>query len=489
MGLFIPSVGIEVHAELHTRSKMFCRCEVAFGGEPNTRTCPVCLGLPGSLPVINAKAVEMVLRTAVALNCKIAKNSIFHRKNYFYPDLPKGYQISQYGETNPIGYDGWIEIPTPDGPKRIRIQRVHLEEDTGKLMHLPSGGSGVDFNRSGVPLMEVVTAFPPDIASAAEAREYVSQLRQLLVYLKVCDGKMEEGSLRCEPNISIRPGSDSKLGTKTELKNLGSFRSLVQGIEFEIRRQTEVLESNGTVLQETRGWNENTESSFVMRTKEAENDYRYFPDPDLVPMFLSDEKIEGARQSLPELPLARAQRYTGTLGLTAYEANWLIADPEFAEYFEEAIRLGGDPKKLFNWVSGDLARHVGEIGGLPNSSANLVTPKHLVVLIQLIDSGEISGKIAKDVFKEMAKSGVDPAEHVEKSGLKQVLDETEVIAWITEVFEQHPEPVEKARAGQLQVLGYLVGQVMRVSQGRANPALVQERVREMLETKKSDGNP
>ncbi|MEQ1936516.1 MAG: Asp-tRNA(Asn)/Glu-tRNA(Gln) amidotransferase subunit GatB, partial [Fimbriimonadaceae bacterium] len=296
MGNWIASVGMEVHAELLTQSKMFCRCPVAFGGEPNTRTCPVCLGLPGALPVPNKRAIELVIKTALALNCKIAMDSIFHRKNYFYPDLVKGYQISQYGETNPLGYYGYLEIPTPEGGfKKIRIRRVHLEEDTGKLMHLPNGGSGIDYNRSGVPLMETVTDFPPDIMGAEDAKEYLVQLRAILIYIGACNGKMEEGSLRCEPNISIRPNDSVTLGTKTEIKNLNSFRAVQLGVDFEIKRQRELIEGGGKVLQETRGWNDDTETTFAMRIKEAENDYRYFPDPDLVPMKFDEETIERLR--------------------------------------------------------------------------------------------------------------------------------------------------------------------------------------------------
>jgi len=292
MAEYAASVGMEVHAELLTKSKMFCRCAVAFGGEPNTRVCPVCLGLPGALPVPNRAAIDMVLKTALALNCEIAYDSVFHRKNYFYPDLPKGFQTTQYGETNPFGTKGWLDVPVKGGgTRRIHIRRVHLEEDTGKLTHLADGGSGVDYNRAGVPLMEIVTDFPPDITDADLAREYLVRLRAVLVWLGVCDGKMEEGSMRCEPNVSVRPTGGEAYGTKTEIKNLNSFRSVQLGVAFEVARQTEVLEAGGSVVQETRGWNESTQSTFVMRTKESEQDYRYFTCPDLAPMHFEREEI------------------------------------------------------------------------------------------------------------------------------------------------------------------------------------------------------
>lgn len=475
---YLPSVGMEVHAELATESKMFCRCEVAFGGEPNTRVCPVCLGMPGALPVPNRKAIEMVLRTALALNCKIAMDSIFHRKNYFYPDLSKGYQISQYGETNPLGYHGFLMIPTANGEKRIGIRRVHLEEDTGKLMHLPSGGSGVDFNRCGVPLMEIVTDFPPDITNPDEAKEYLVQLRQILLYLGVCNGKMEEGSLRCEPNISIREESQTELGTKTELKNLNSFRSVQMGVQFEVRRQTAVLEQGGAVQQETRGWNEQREASFLMRIKEAENDYRYFPDPDLVPMRFTEDYIESLRASLPELPLAKSRRYQNDLNLSEYDSDWLVADLDAAGFFEKAMELGGDPKLTVNWMSSDFSKFLNETGETFSSSK--VTPSHVVELTKLIQEGTISGKTAKDVFSEVFKSGRAPSEIVKESGSTQISDESEIRSLIQAILSENPDVVEKYRAGQTNVKGFLVGQAMKRSGGRAKPDLVQRLLEELL---------
>ena len=477
---YIPSIGMEVHAELTTHSKMFCRCPVAFGGEPNTRVCPVCLGLPGSLPVPNKAAIEMVLRTAIALNCTIAMHSIFHRKNYFYPDLPKGYQITQYGETNPLGYKGWLDIPAHDGElKRIQIRRVHLEEDTGKLMHLPAGGSGVDYNRAGVPLMEIVTDFPPDIASPDEARAYLVELRNVLLYLGVCDGKMEEGSLRCEPNISIRPAGSNEYGTKTELKNLNSFRSVQLGVQFEVRRQAATLDQGQRVHQETRGWNEGTESSFLMRSKETEQDYRYFPDPDLVPMSFEESFIEELRKSIPELPLAKRMRYEKELDLSDKDAALMVADKDWAGYFEEAISLGGDPKQVCNWMNSDFAKHLNESGVSARDSK--VEPGHLVDLTRLISKGEISGKIGKELFVEMFQSGKLPTDILKESGKTQISNREEVLPSVERVLVAHADVIARYRAGQTNVLGFLVGQVMKETQGRANPGLVQELLREKLD--------
>lgn len=486
MANYVLSVGMEVHAELLTESKMFCRCAVAFGGEPNTRVCPVCLGLPGALPVPNQQAIELVLKTALALNCTIARDSVFHRKNYFYPDLPKGYQISQYGDTNPIGYNGWLEIPTADGgTKRITIRRVHLEEDTGKLLHLPGGGSGVDLNRAGVPLMEIVTEFPPEIESAEEAREYAAQLRQILVYLGVCDGKMEEGSMRAEPNVSVRLEGSATYGTKTELKNLGSFRSVFLGVEFERKRQIAVLEQGGKVLQETRGWNEATEASFAMRTKEAENDYRYFPDPDLVPMHFTEELIERVRATLPELPMAKARRYQSDLGLSEYDAGVLTADKEWAEFFEATVAAGANPKAACNWMNSDFAKLLNDTGqwvsGAEGRQITHVTPGHLVELLDLLEKGTISGKIAKTLFAKVFETGDRPSALVESMGMTQVSDEGQVETWACEVVAENPDPVAKFRAGQQNVIGFLVGQLMKKSQGRANPQLAQSALRKILE--------
>lgn len=486
---YLPSVGMEVHAELLTRSKMFCRCAVAFGGEPNTRICPVCMGLPGALPVPNRRAIEMVIRTALALNCKIAYNSVFHRKNYFYPDLPKGFQVSQYGETNPIGYHGFIEIPDGKGGlKQISIRRVHLEEDTGKLMHLPSGGSGIDYNRAGVPLMEVVSGFPPDIHHSDEAKEYLVQLRLLLLYLGVCDGKLEQGSMRCEPNISVAPEGSEKLGTKTELKNLNSFRSVQLGVQFEVRRQIAVYEGGGTVAQETRGWNDGNETSYLMRTKESEQDYRYFPCPDLAPMAFSEEEIERMRAELPELPMAKLHRYQSELQLNDKDARRLVEDRHWAAYFEECIQHGGDPKQVCNWMISEFAKSLNETGQVisdhakhddPERDVTKVSPVHLVELTQLVTSGKISSRTAKDIFAEVFKSGVMPSRLAENS--QQISDGDQIVGWVRQVMDANGDAVAKYRSGQQNVIGFLVGQVMKSSQGRANPQLVQEIMKKELE--------
>lgn len=481
MATYAVSVGMEVHAELLTDTKMFCRCPVAFGGDPNSRVCPVCLGLPGTLPVVNRKAVELVLITALALNCRIAGDpgkhrSIFHRKNYFYPDLPKGYQISQYGETNPLGYGGYLDLPSG---KRVHIRRVHLEEDTGKLVHIPGGGSGVDYNRAGVPLMEIVTEFPPDIESPDDAREYLVQLRQILIWLGVCDGKMEEGSLRCEPNISVRPEGSRAYGVKTELKNLNSFRAVQLGVSFEVERQIHLLEAGGTVRQETRGWDEGTETSFAMRIKEEENDYRYFPDPDLVPMEFDDVFLSELKDTLPELPMAKWKRYQSEFGLGPKDAHRLLSDREWAEFFEESVALGGDPKGVCNLMNSDFAKMLNEAGLSARQSH--VGPTHLENLAKLIGDGTISGKIGKDVFKEAFTTGNMPSAIVAEKGLTQVSDVAEIAQCVRDVRAENPELVAKFRAGHEGVIGFLVGQVMKRGQGRFNPQIVQAQVRRELE--------
>lgn len=481
MPAYVASVGMEVHAELRTASKMFCRCAVAFGGEPNTRVCPICLGMPGTLPVPNQAAIEFVIRTSLALNCKIAMDSIFHRKNYFYPDLPKGYQVSQYGETNPLGYHGHLDLPSG---KRVHIRRVHLEEDTGKLMHLPAGGSGVDYNRAGTPLMEIVTGFNPetgvpDISTPEEAKEYLTQLRQILLYLGVCDGKMEEGSLRCEPNISIRLEGTDTLGTKTELKNLNSFRAVQLGVQFEVARQAETLERGETLLQETRGWNEHKEESFAMRIKEAENDYRYFPCPDLAPMKFDEAYIERLRSELPELPLAKLNRYRNDLGLSDYDAGLMVADQAWAAYFEECVSQGGDPKAICNWMNADFAMLLNADGLAASQSR--ITPIHLIELTQLIGDGTISGKMGKDVLKECYESGTMPKSVVAAKGLVQVSDDGLIRELAKKAIADNAGTAEKYKAGQTSVAGFFVGQVMKMSQGKAKPDLVQQIVKEELD--------
>lgn len=477
MGRYVPSIGMEVHAELLTNSKMFCGCPVAFAGEPNTRCCPVCLGLPGALPVMNKKAVEHVIRTAMALNCEIPPVSIWHRKNYFYPDLPKGYQISQYGDT-PIGIRGWLEIPSGEGMKRISIRRCHLEEDTGKLMHLRPGESEVDYNRSSVPLMEIVTDFPPDIESAEEAKEYLVQLRAILMYLGVSDGKMEEGSLRCEPNISVRPSGQEQYGTKTEIKNLGSFRAVTRGIQFEIERMSSALLAGHRIVQETRGWNEDAQRTFPMRTKETEQDYRYFPEPDLVNVRFDEEWLAELRATLPELPLQKRQRYMTELGLNDYDANLLTVERSTAEFFEAAIEKGADAKQAANWINGDFAKLLNESGGKIGSCA--ITPAHLANLLELLGRGVINGKQAKEIFADAFRSGQQPSRIVEASGLSQITNEDAVRAIIRQVMDENADVVTRLKGGDLKPKGFLVGQAMKQSKGRANPQLVQRLLDEEL---------
>lgn len=478
----LPSIGIEIHAELLTDTKMFCGCPNRFGGEANTRVCPVCLGLPGSLPVPNRRAVQLVLRAALALNCSIAPRSLFHRKNYFYPDLPKGYQISQYEETNPIGHHGHLDIPDPntggETDVRVRIRRVHLEEDTGKLLHLPGGGAGVDFNRAGVPLMEIVTDHPPDIHDAETAREYVQQLRLLLVYLGVCDGKMEQGSFRCEPNISVAPEGSDSLGTKTELKNLSSFKALATGIEHEVARMATALEAGQPLRQETRGWNEEAQSSYPMRMKEGEADYRYFTDPDLPPLVFDEETIERERASLPELPLAKRKRYMQELGLDPYDAGVLIQDPAWAAFFDETVGIGANPKQACNWMNGDFARLLNESGQTLETTK--VTPAHIRDLIALLEAGTVNGRQAKEILEKAFNDGRMPATIAQQEGLSQITDEKEVRSVVIEVLDANSDAVARYKEGKTNVKGFLVGEVMKRTKGRANPELVNRVLDEAL---------
>jgi len=477
-----PVIGMEVHAELLTKSKMFCGCEVAFGGEPNTRVCPVCLGLPGTLPVINEKAVHFVVRTALALNCQISTQSIFHRKNYYYPDLPKGYQISQYGET-PIGTRGYVEITTNGVRKRIGIRRVHLEEDTGKLLHVIGDKSEVDYNRSGVPLMEIVTEHDPamgfdQINSPEEAREYLVRLRAILVYLGVSDGKMEEGSLRCEPNISIRPKGTSEFGTRTEIKNLNSFRAVYNGLKYEIERQEKVLRRGGKIVHETRRWDDVRGVTAPMRGKELEQEYRYFPEPDLVPMVFDPAWIEEQRRALPELPDERRQRFVRQYGLPEYDAEILTDSKAMADFFEECAAGYPDAKVCSNWLMGDFLRLLNQEGIEPDQSK--LTPAHLLEMLRLMDDGTISGKIAKAVFEEMFRTGKSAAAIVKERGLVQVTDEAAIAAAVDQVLAANPVEVERYKAGEQRLLGFFVGQVMKATSGKANPQVVNRVLKEKL---------
>ncbi|HZT43177.1 MAG TPA: Asp-tRNA(Asn)/Glu-tRNA(Gln) amidotransferase subunit GatB [Chthonomonadaceae bacterium] len=463
-----PVIGMECHAELLTESKMFCGCRNAFGGEPNTRCCPVCTGMPGSLPVMNQKAVEHVIRTALALNCSINPNARFDRKNYFYPDLPKGYQISEYD--TPIGIKGWLDVEVDGKTTRVHIRRVHLEEDTGKLFHLAGeeNESFVDLNRSGVPLMEIVTDFPPDMRSAEEARAFLMKLRAILTYLEVCDGKMEEGSLRCEPNVSVRPVGSDTFGTKTEIKNLNSFRAVQRGIEYEVERQSKLLESGQQVVQETRGWNESTQATFPQRSKEVEQEYRYFPEPDLVPLSITNEWIESLRSTLPELPDARRTRFIDAYGLPVYDAGLLTDTRALADYFEETARRCEDPKAAANWIMGDLSRLLN--ASSLDITACPISPENLAGMIRLIAGGTISGKIAKTLIEEMFTTGKPPAQIVEEKGWKTLTDPLALLELVKQVLDDNPQVVSDIRQkGLVQKKGFLVGQVMKFSQGKADP--------------------
>jgi aspartyl-tRNA(Asn)/glutamyl-tRNA(Gln) amidotransferase subunit B len=468
-------IGMEVHAELLTESKMFCGCKNAFGGEPNTRCCPVCLGMPGSLPVMNKKAVEHVIRTALALNCQITKNAKFDRKNYYYPDLPKGYQISEYDL--PIGVSGWLDIEVDGKTTRIHIRRVHLEEDTGKLFHVMGDESEVDYNRSGVPLMEIVTEFPPDMHTADEARAYLTKLRAILTYIGVSDGKMEEGSLRCEPNLSVRIRGSETFGTKTEIKNLNSFRAVYKGTEYEVDRQIALLESGRTVSQETRGWNDAKGQTFSQRSKEGEEEYRYFPEPDLVPLRISDEWIEEIRSSMPELPDAAKNRFMEQYGLPVYDADVLTQTRAYSAFFEEAAKGSGDPKLVSNWTMGEFARLLNannlEIG------ESKITPKHMADMIGLIGDGTISGKMAKGLFEKMFETGEDPKKLAEAEG-PQIKDEGALLTIIDQVISSNATVWEALLAGDEKKFGFMVGQVMKASQGKGNPQEINRLLKERM---------
>jgi aspartyl-tRNA(Asn)/glutamyl-tRNA(Gln) amidotransferase subunit B len=467
-------IGLEVHAQLLTQSKMFCACGTRFGLPANTQTCPVCLGLPGSLPVINGTAVEMAIRTGLALNCAVQSNQ-FARKHYFYPDLPKGYQISQY-ET-PICEKGWIEVKTGNATKRIRINRAHLEEDAGKNVHDGGmDGSRVDLNRAGTPLLEIVTE--PDMQSADEVVAYLKTLRDILVYLDVCDGNMEEGSLRCEPNLSLRPAGQQAFGTKVELKNINSFKFVKDAIEYEIKRQTKVLNEGGKISQETRLWDVDKGQTAVMRSKEEAHDYRYFPDPDLVPLTIAPERLDQDRTSLPELPAVRQQRFVSQYGLPEYDAAIVTSSRHLADYFETCVKLFDQPKTVSNWVMGELLRELNN-SGTP-VSASPVSPERFISLLKLVDNGTISLKVARDLFPELYASGQSPEQLVQEKGLTQVSDEGALETIIVEAMAKNPAQLAQYRSGKDQVLGFFVGQVLKASGGKANPGKVNELLKKKL---------
>lgn len=476
MGTFETIIGLEVHAELSTKSKIFCSCSTEFGAPPNTNTCPICLGHPGVLPVVNEQAVIFAIKAALALNCEIAEYTKFDRKNYFYPDLPKAYQISQYDQ--PIGKNGWIDIEVNGETKRIRIHRLHLEEDAGKLIHLENGeGSLVDFNRVGVPLIEIVSE--ADLRSPEEARLYLEKLKAILQYTEVSDVKMEEGSLRCDANISLRPIGQREYGTKVELKNMNSFSALQRALEYEEKRQEEILSNGGQIIQETRRWDENRRETIVMRSKEEAHDYRYFPDPDLVGIHISAEWVESVRLTIPELPDQRIARYVQEYGLSPYDAQVLTLSKKMADFYDETIFLGADPKQAANWLMGELLGYLNKQE--KEIDETRLTPKHLAEMIQLIENGTISGKIAKTVFVEMLETGTGAKQIVEEKELVQISDPDVIRAMIEQVCTQHPQSVEDYRNGKEQALGFLVGQVMKQSRGKANPQLVNKLLMEFLQ--------
>jgi aspartyl-tRNA(Asn)/glutamyl-tRNA(Gln) amidotransferase subunit B len=482
-------IGLEIHAQLKTESKIFCGCSTRFGDEPNSNTCPVCLGLPGALPVLNRRVTEMAARAALALNLNINHESIFSRKNYFYPDLPKGYQISQYDR--PFSEHGWVEIPTSDRnesghatewrTKKFCITRLHIEEDAGKSLHegMPeTTKSYVDLNRSGVPLAEIVSE--PDFRSSWEAYDYMQYLRRTLLYIGVCDGNMEEGSLRCDANVSVRLRGAQKLGTKVELKNLNSFRFLQKAIEFEIDRQIAAIEAGETIVQETRLWNEHEAKTYSMRSKEEAHDYRYFPEPDLPPLVVGAELIERLRAELPELPEARRRRFVDEYGLSFDDAAQLADSRSMADYFETAARACGNAKAAANWILNELVREMKSAS--EDISKAPVTAESLAGMIKMIDGGGISGKMAKDVLVRMYQSGKTAEEIVVEMGGSQVSDEAAIRGFVDQAIAANPKQLEQYHAGKTSLAGFFVGQVMKLSGGRANPQIVNEVLKKALES-------
>lgn len=472
-------IGLEVHTELQTTTKIFCGCKTSFGAEPNTNVCPVCLGLPGVLPVLNKRVLEFAVRAGLALNCEISRFSKFDRKNYYYPDLPKNFQTSQFDL--PICERGHLDIEVNGEKKQIRITRAHMEEDAGKLVHhgtsiTDSDYSLVDYNRTGTPLLEIVTE--PDMRSAKEAVAYLEKMRAILQYIGISDCRMEEGSLRCDANVSVRPVGQKELGTKTEIKNINSFKGVEKAIEYEALRQAEILEDGGKIIQETRTWDEKEGVTKSMRTKEEANDYRYFPEPDLAPFTVSEEYIEDIRKTLPELPDERRERYIANFGLSSTDAQYMTNDKDTSDYFEKVVAAGADPKASVNWIMGAFASQLSN-AGIEIAKAP-VTPENLAKLLALIAKGTISGKIAKKVFAEMWKDGADPEEIVKAQGLVQISDTGALKELVVKVIANNPKAVEDFKAGKKKAVGALVGQIMKETKGKANPKVINELLNDEL---------
>jgi len=470
-----PVIGLEIHAQLLTKSKIFCGCSTQFGAEPNSHACPVCMGMPGVLPVLNRKVVEYAMKMALATHCRINGSCNFARKNYFYPDLPKGYQISQYAQ--PLSEHGYVDIEQDGEKKRIGITRIHMEEDAGKLLHdehLPS--SYVDLNRTGVPLIEIVSE--PDMRSAEEAAAYLKRLHEILVYLEICDGNMEEGSFRCDANVSLRSKGETAFGTRAELKNMNSFRNVQRALEYEIKRQQYILENGQEVIQETRLWDDSQGVTQSMRSKEEAHDYRYFPDPDLMPIVVDAAWVEEVRKCLPELPLEKRERFVRDYQIPPYDAGVLTSSRALADYFEEVARLSGKPKIASNWVMGDVLRFLND--DKKDIKECPIFPQSLADMIMLIEDGTISGKMAKDIVEEMYRTGKTPKSIIEEKGMVQITDEDALSKTIADILAANPAQVEQYRGGKEKLFGYFVGQVMKATQGKANPQLINELLKKML---------